>query len=166
MQVMNIRNTCLWLVSLFLFVGCQANSKSEENRGVQATREEAQNAKPETPGSITVEEMKRIYDSCDYVDVIFYNSSVSMSQTEQSGIRQTIEFVSPRPATTNPACKPIGRISFMISGNIVTEADIYMEQGCNYFSFLRDGKVYAVNEMTPRGIQLFSQFLKAEPQGQ
>ncbi len=162
---MKIRDACLCLVGLFMIAACQANSSSEDNQDGRDTRQSMPAVQPETPGSITVEEMKRIYDSCDYVDVIFYESSVSMSQTDQSGIRRTIQFVSTRPATTNPGCSPIGRISFMIAGNIVTEADIYMGEGCNYFSFLRNGNVYAVNEMTPDGIRLFSKFLQAEPPG-
>lgn len=162
---MKIRNACLWLIGLLLVAACQGNGKTGASQDNKGTQQEAPEAQPEMPGSITVEEMKRIYDSCDYVDVIFYTSSLSMSQTEQSGIRQTIQFISPMPAMTNPECSPIGRISFMIEGNIETEADIFMGQGCNYFSFLRDGKVYAVNQMTPQGIQLFSRFLQSESTG-
>lgn len=149
------------LLGCLVLAGCQ----SADQKAANDDPPPVQNGEPaagSTPGSISVEEMKRLYDSCDYVDVIFYSSSLSMSQNNQAGIRQTILFVSPQPATTNPQCSPVGRISFMIQGNIETEADIYMGQGCNYFAFLRDGNIYAVNQMTPRGLQLFTEFLKSD----
>jgi hypothetical protein len=154
----------IYLLITSVLFACQPSSTNQEE--TKTTAEVAPETQPEVlanPGSITVDMMKLLWEECDYVDIIFYDNPLSVSQNDKGGIRATLQFISTKPVPHMSNCKPTGRLSFMIQGDIIAEADIYLSQGCTYFAFLKDGKIIHVNEMTPDGIKFISQVRQSQP---
>ena len=102
----------------------------------------------------------KLLAECDYVDIIFYNSPASVSQTDKNSIRSALMFMEPEPATINPNCKAIGRIAYMIQGEIIAEGDIYASGGCSYLAFIEDGNVVYANKLSQNGSSFFSGILQ------
>lgn len=149
------------LIVLSLLLGaCGGSSQKEQIPENKINRE-----KPVVlnPGSVSQEVMQDIWDNCDNIDILFYEHPISVNQVDQKGIRGTVQYISTRPATLDPNCKAIGRISFMTQGEIKTEADIYLGNGCSYFAFLDGQEIVAANLVSPQGLQFFNQVLKTKP---
>jgi hypothetical protein len=102
----------------------------------------------------------KLVQSCDYVDIIFYNSPASLSQTEPQSIRRALEFIGNEPASLNETCKPIGRISYISSGEITAEGDMYLSDQCQYIVFMEDNKPVYANTMTTQGVQFFQEIVR------
>lgn len=109
--------------------------------------------------SIQMEAMRDLWDNCNSLDIIFYNTNFSLSQTEQEQIRTTLQYLLPTPVQHNPACKPIGRITFWANGELRREADIYVGDGCNYYIWIEDTKPAYINPLSPEGINFFTKIL-------
>ncbi len=102
----------------------------------------------------------RLLAECDYVDIIFYDSPASVSQDNKNSIRSALMFMEPEAAVINPDCKAIGRIAYMIQGEIIAEADIYASNGCSYMAFLENGQVVYANKLSQDGASFFSGILQ------
>lgn len=111
-------------------------------------------------GSIQIEAMRELWESSDAVDIIFYETNFSLSQTEKAAIQQTLGYFLPMPIAHNTSCKPIGRIAFLIQGEIRREADIYIHEGCQYFLWMEKEKPVYINPMSPQGVAFFDGILK------
>ena len=110
-------------------------------------------------GSIPEKVYLRLLAECDYVDILFFDSPVSMGQDDDAGIQSTLTFITKEVAKPNADCKPLGRISYMIKGEIIAEADFYSSEGCNYMIFMEDNKPKYANVLSPNGIQFFQNIL-------
>jgi hypothetical protein len=110
-------------------------------------------------GSIQVEVMHELYYNCNSMDVIFYDTKFSLSQTDTNSIRTTLEYLLPSPVVHDINCKPIGRVTFWIDGEFGREADIYVGPTCNYWIWIENEKPAYINPMTPRGIQFFTNII-------
>lgn len=103
------------------------------------------------------EKVKVLFDSCDYVDVIFYYESFSINQSTPKDIRGMLNYVSTSvPQTLNAGCQAVGRIFFQIQGRNAAEADIFFQQDCLYFLFYENGKYTYANNLTQSGVNFFS----------
>ena len=101
----------------------------------------------------------RLLAECDYVDIIFFDSPVSMSQNDNAGIQNTLTFITRQVAKHNPDCKPMGRISYMIEGEIIAEGDFYCTDDCTYILFMEDNKPKYANVLSTNGVQFFQNIL-------
>ncbi len=101
----------------------------------------------------------RLLAECDYVDILFFESPVSMSQNDNAGIQSTLTFITRQIAKHNPECKPLGRIIYMIKGDIIAEGDFYCTDGCTYILFMEDDKPKYANELSSNGVQFFQKIL-------
>jgi len=110
-------------------------------------------------GSIPEKVYLRLLAECDYVDILFFDSPVSMGQDDYAGIQSTLTFITKQIAKPAPDCKPLGRISYMIKGEIIAEADFYCSEGCTYMLFMEDNKPKYANVLSPNGIQFFQNIL-------
>jgi len=110
-------------------------------------------------GSIQIEAMRDLWDNCNSLDIVFYDTNFSLSQTEIEAIRTTLQYLLPSPVQHDPACKPIGRITFWVQGELRREADIYVGETCNYYIWIEDSKPVYINPLTPDGIQFFTNIL-------
>lgn len=131
--------------------------KAPETTTPPATEQTAQtNSAPALPAYPT-EKVKVLFDSCDYVDVIFYYEEFSINQKNQKDIRGMLNYISSNPpASLNESCQPIGRIFFQIEGRNAAEADIFFQQECLYFLFYEDNKYAYSNNFTQSGVNFFS----------
>ena len=106
--------------------------------------------------SISFEEMKEMYEQCDFIDFIFYQFDFSMSVNAKTNIQKIVGFVAPEIPTINPNCQPTGRIFFQKNGETMIEADMYFNDICQYFIFFKDGKQVYANSMSPQGKVYFN----------
>ncbi len=109
---------------------------------------------PSIPESI----IKSLAANCDYIDYIFYNLPISISQDNSEAILSNINFISRETPTSIPvACKSMGRKSFQKDGEIMLEADIYInvEEQCFFYVFYQNGKKTYANLMTPEAINFY-----------
>ncbi len=158
--------TFLVLLAIFLFSSCGETEKKKGMAKDELWETKSNEVKVSTLPSITFEEMKEIYESCDFIDIIFYNVEFSMSVNNKTNIQKMVGFVSTNVATINPACKAMGRIFFQKDGALLVEADMYYDDQCRYFVFQKNGKNAYANDITPEGqayfARIFSQ-VKVEP---
>lgn len=109
--------------------------------------------------SIEMEKMRDLYENCNSLDIVFYNTNFSLSQTEQAQIQTTLLYLLPSPVRHNMDCKPQGRISFWVQGELRREADIYVGENCNYYIWIEDGKPAYINPLSPDGINFYNKIL-------
>ena len=148
---------------------CQSNATSEANQAEEtATATTTENTGEAVYPSISTETMRMLWDNCDYIDFVFYNTNFSMSQNQQPAIRTTISGVSTTPALIKPTCQAAGRIFFQVDGANALEADIYLGPDCFYYVFLENGEYAYANFMTEQGRgfydNIFSQIQQATGQ--
>ena len=99
-----------------------------------------------------IEQLQIIYQNCDFVDFTFYELPMSMSFDNPGAIQQIMRFLSLTPPTQNQNCKPTGRAFFQKAGEDMAVAEFYLQDGCNYFVFMENGKPAFANLLTPEGI--------------
>ena len=111
--------------------------------------------------------MQKLFDQCNYVDYLFYESDFSMSMNNKQSIQQTLSHVSEQVPTLDPNCKSIGRVFYEIDGNTEIEAEIYFSNACQYFVFIKDKKRVYANNITADGVAHFNNiFSQARKMGE
>lgn len=157
------------LILMVLLSSCGGDSNSTNND--QLSKEEkwktkAQEVKVSSLPSISFDEMKKIYEGTDFIDIIFYNVDFSMSVNNKANIQRMVGMVSTNVAQLNPSCQAMGRLFFQKNGELLIEADMYYDETCQYFVFQKNGKPAYANYITPEGqayfAKIFSQ-VKVEP---
>lgn len=140
-----------------LFTACQDTSSTVAEQTQTAPAEEAPTAVAPSPQypSVAEETIKMLWDSCDYIDFVFYATNFSMSQNQQPAIRTTLQGISTLVPTINPTCQPAGRIFFQVDGLNRAEADIYLGQDCLYYVWLENGQYTYANLMTEQGVAFY-----------
>lgn len=153
----------------FLFVNCTDTSNESSNA---SNIKKADTRAPQTGEklpSITIEIMQKIFEESDYADFVFYNTNFSMSMDKKASIQSTLTHISESvPPSLNPNCKAIGRVFYQIDGENYMEADIFFENGCQYYVFYVDKKKTYANMMTQDGINHYANIFQqlGSPQGQ
>ncbi len=168
-----MKNNLLYILGIGLLLvfltSCGGNKKKAQKEGL--SMEEMLSAKNtavkvSSLPSITFEEMEKIYEGADFIDIIFYNVDFSMSVNNKANIQKMVGFVSTNVASINRNCKPMGRIFFQKNGELMVEADMYYDDQCRYFVFQKNGRAAYANDITPEGqayfAKIFSQ-VKVEP---
>lgn len=108
--------------------------------------------------SLTPEWFYRLVEECDYIDYIFYDLPISISQDEKSAINSNLALIAKTsPQSFNQGCKPIGRKLFHHDGEVILEADMYFDpvNKCNYYVFLVDNKPTYINLISQQGINFY-----------
>ena len=113
-------------------------------------------APAQTLPSVSLELLEKIWKEGTQVDYIFYNQPFTMSLTDKPSIQFAVRHVAETAAPLKPECKPTGRVSYQIKGNIVLEGDFYFSTGCTYFVFEKDRVKTFANFMTDEGVQYFN----------
>jgi hypothetical protein len=148
--------TVICIATLFQ---CQPSTDTN-GQEADATGEEAQAAAaaPQVVSypSISQEKMMYLYENCDYVDFVLYNTNFSMSQGDQAAIRATLSGVSTKPAQVPSSCQPVGRVFFQVEGVNVEEADLFFGGQCLAYVFYEDGKYAYGNQMTQSGLDFYT----------
>lgn len=147
------------IFSLVSFISCKSDTGStkvpnETVNEVSAVAAKKTNSLP----SLTTDYMKKIASSCDYIDYIFYDLPISISQDEKSAIMSNINFISRETVDVYSSnCKSMGRKSFQSDGEIILEADIYLDKAnaCYFYVFLENGKPAYANKISKDGINFY-----------
>ena len=144
------------LIGLLAIASCDNSTAAAKKAASNATQIAAP-AVPHSLPSITLAEMQRLYERCDFIDFIFFHMDFSMSVNEKSNVQRVITFVDkaqPNPAITCPA---MGRLVYQSGGKILMEADMHYAEDCYSFVFYKDEKKVFVNKMTEQGKNYFQQ---------
>jgi len=147
-----------YLILAIVIAACNSGTKADDG-----TRQQVAVTQPQTPGalqSISPAAMQDLWQNCNALDIIFYETNFSLSQDDQNAIRGTLGFFSPDPVQRDPNCKPMGRLTFLVDGNIRQEADIYLSETCKYFVWFRNNTPVCINGMTTQGATFFNQILQ------
>lgn len=132
-----------------LSASCKSDAKTETTEPVVATP-----APPKYP-ALGNEAIGMLYSQADKVDIIFYDLPISVNQDNPASVKNTVLYVSPAAPNITGNCKPLGRLTWMQQGNIIREADVYCDTGCEYLLFMQDNKPFAANAMGPAGVAFF-----------
>lgn len=110
--------------------------------------------------SVPKERMVMLWDSCDYVDVVFYELNFSLSQNTQGSVRSMINNISDATVEIKSGCPAIGRIFFQVDGRNEMECDLFFNEKCQYVIFYEDGKQAYANPLSEQGFKFFSNLFK------
>jgi hypothetical protein len=140
------------LLSFTLLFSC----KPAVTEGVEETKKDTSTSLPALGNT----ELTELYAAAERADIIFYNLPISVDQDDATSAKNSVLYVSPTSQEMNPACKPLGRITWMTNGSIFKEADIYIDQGCQYFVFIKNNQPMAVNAMSQSGVLFFQNVIE------
>ncbi len=160
-----IRIYCVFALAGMMFWGCQPSPKGDNQETAATTPTTASVTYP----SIALDTLEMLWSKCDYIDFVFYNLNIAVSQNEPNAIKATIQHVAADVPVISNACKPEGRIFFQVGGRNALIGDFFLGQGCYYYIWYKDeGKTpFAANSMTEMGAKFFKDlFEKALPQQQ
>jgi hypothetical protein len=139
----------LFLVAI-LFVSGSCNGDKSTNS--QTTKTEGPKAAESTQlPPLPLELMKQLFNECTLIDIVFYDLPMSMSVDQKSSIQGTLRQIADSAPVLNPACNPVGHITYQINGQIFLESDFYYSEGCTYYVFYKDRQRLYANFMTQEG---------------
>jgi len=146
------------LLGLLILGNCGDKKTAAKEQSPTATKTAtAPVVTPNALPSITLEEMKLLYEKCNYIDFIFYNMDFSMSVQDKKNVQRVVTFVDKTQPSGNLTCKAMGRIVYQASGETLMEADMHFDKNCRHLVFYKDGKKVAANNMTDQGVTYFNQ---------
>jgi len=117
--------------------------------------------------SIPPASMNQLFNEGTYIDYIFYNLPFSISQDDKPSIHSNLGLISRERLGGIPQdCKPIGREFFHIGGTIAYEADIYFQDGCYGYVFLKDKKPVYANKVSEAGMKFYTNIINQASQFQ
>lgn len=102
------------------------------------------------------QDIAMLYSQVDKVDIIFYNLPISVNQEDPTSAKNTALYVSPASPRIREQCQALGRLTFMSDGEIIREADVFCEPGCEYLLFIENNKPIYANAMGHAGIAFFN----------
>jgi hypothetical protein len=147
-----------FLFLVFIATACNTNENKKETKTDSPDTSQNQIYLP----SISMEELKILWDNCNQVDYIYYDLPISTSLDDQYSIQQGLRHISETPVPLNVKnnCKPLGRIFYKDEGEDLIEAEIYFATGCTFFVFFKEGKPAYSNLMTGDGIKHFTDIMQ------
>lgn len=177
------RSTTFILLSCFILTFCLA-CKSEEKETEAATspaeaivpaspQETSAPGSPSSPQSAPFRQeinlpypalgnpyITALYAETEQVDIIFYDLPISVNQDDAASAKVTALYVSPANPKITADCKPVARLSWIADGKILREADVYMDDGCEYLMFMENNEGVAVNAMSQSGVEFFKNIIR------
>lgn len=133
----------IWSIMLFAFLFSYCKNEAPKSK--------------DAPSVITTAQQQDLIAKVDYVDFLFYNMDISVSQNDKASINQSITFLSttPKPATMN--CPSIGRMSLQSQGKIILEADIHQQgNSCGYFTIIENKAAKGTCLMSADGMKFLT----------
>lgn len=145
-----------FLTSLLSCGGTTSNNQSAENQldanpGRANTAAAAAVAYPALPQKT----LDKLLNSCDYIDYIFYTANFSMNQSNAAAIQATLKGISSEGATVAPTCEAVGHVFFQVEGEVIAEADLFLEDDCTLYRFTENQRPVYANQITPQGISYY-----------
>lgn len=110
---------------------------------------------------INADSIYHLYTHVDFIDFIFYDLPVSISANDVNSLKRHIQAIDDVKPVSIDRCALIGRMFVHVKGQIIAEADIYVEPTkCYYFVFHTNDKPSYVNGMTMTGRMFFDGLLQ------
>lgn len=138
------------------------NNNSNDEREEEPTNPQTI-VQPETKELLPLmsrEFLMELVEKCDHIDIIYYNSPVSISQTNKQTIMATLRALEAKPISLNDACQPEGRVIYSSQGEIMIEANLFLKPPCQYLLFYDGDQLVCGNAITSEGIQFFEALQK------
>lgn len=157
-----MRSTFLLVLIGVFYIGCQsptADTSSNDQRTTVETPTAPSLSRMAVP-SIPLAELQQLYNTCDFIDFIFFELPFSMSYDNAPAIQTAIKWVAQEVPLDNPGCKALARMSFQSKGGIVAEADIYVSDNCAHLEWIKEGKTVYANKMSPAGHQHYMKLIQ------
>ncbi len=129
------------------------------------------NAQGEQMPSITNEIMQDLFKTLTNIDYTFLGAEFTMS-ADGDNAKRNLMHISTRAAKKLTGDKPKALVFYSANGNMVLQAEVYFgdDQLHQYLVFLKDGKPFAANYMSPAGVTFFKQVVgakvEAKPSGE
>ena len=147
------------LLSLFLIFGFVISCKSKEEKKLVIAKP---TIKEINLPSVSNDMINKMLREVDYIDYIFHDLPISVSQDEKESINSNIVFIKNEAVKSIPInCKAIGRKFYNIKGETYLAADIYFGEGCAVYIFLDGEKPVYANTMTEQGIAFYNNVIAA-----
>jgi hypothetical protein len=121
------------------------------------------NAAGEQMPSITNEQMQYLFQNLTSIDYTFLGAEFSMS-ADGDNAKGNLQHISTRAAKKLVGDKPKALIFYSAAGNLALQAEVYFgdDQLHQYFVFIKDGKAFAANYISPAGVTFFKQVVGAK----
>ncbi len=114
-----------------------------------------------TPLSADV--ISQLNKNCTSIDIIPLrkdaNASLSFSKNESQALQYMVSFIGDEKGILGN-CNPEAHIVFGENGEINYEADLYYNNGCNAFAWIKGGKITHINSIKPEGVEFFKNFIR------
>ena len=151
----------VFLIPLFLVLFACGEASKDPNKEANTAAPTSQNndiiAEAQQLPSITQEMMTQLYNSCDYIDFVFYELSFSMSFDNKNAIGTALNWISPTVPILVKNCKSLGRMVFQGNGEIIMEAEMIVsnKNECGHFVWIIDGERKYANRLNADGKKYF-----------
>jgi hypothetical protein len=139
----------LYWLGMVLFISCKPNPAPIQDKPAE-----------KAPGYLTQADISALSKEADFVDIIFYQMDISVSQNDQASVQQTAHFLSVDGKPTGMNCPAIGRLTYLSKGKIIREADIHFQGiGCAYFTIIENKKPVGTCLISPEGLKFFDSLI-------
>jgi len=149
-----------YLVILFTFVlamGCQSKDKpATQAASAQAGPSIQTVPYPPVPSDV----LENIVTKGDHMDIVFYKYPISVSRDGKNDVIQELARLTDQSPKAATHCQPDGRIFYNGNGEMLAEADLYIQPDCYYVVFYKEGKPAYANGLTPEAIQFYDGLTK------
>jgi len=109
---------------------------------------------------LTSSDIQNLANEVDFIDIIFYQMDISVSQGDKASTQQTTHFLTADGKPTEMNCPAIGRLTLQAKGKIIREADIHVQGGgCAYFTLIENKKPVGTCLISPDGRKFFDSLL-------
>lgn len=157
---MKIKLSLSLIVCSLLWISCGSGTSNSAEADAKAKAPKGEYKNAVALESVPRDIMENLFQNCTLVDYIFHTMPFSMSQDEKRSIQANLSYISTTPAPYIPKnMKPIARMFYQISGDILLEADIYFSDENPFFVFVEDNKPKYANYMTPEGVEFLNRML-------
>ena len=158
------RLSVIFTFILMSTIACTSDSNEKQEESNQNTTTETQVPQQDQLylPSISMDDLKVLWDNCNQMDYIYYDLPISTSLSDQYSVQQSLRHISDTPVSQSVKdnCKAISRVFFKQDGEDLMEAEIYFSNGCSFFVFFKEGKPAHSNYMTDAGIKYFNDILQ------
>lgn len=149
-------------------MACQSDNQQQEatepTGAAETPAKTSSTAPSKTPAEsalppLPMDRAKSLWETCDYIDYVFYELPFSMSLDQKSDIQGTVRHISASPVPVlKPECKSIGRIFFQANGENILSAEFYfaVKEGCFYYVFIEDNKPTYANLLTEDAVAYYN----------
>jgi hypothetical protein len=139
----------LFCLGILLLFSCKSNPAPTPVKPVE-----------KTAGYLAQADISFLASEADFVDIIFYQMDISVSQNDPASVQQTTQFLTLNGKPSGMNCPAIGRLTYLSKGKIIREADIHVQgTACAYFTLIENKKPVGTCLISPDGLKFFDSLI-------